>query len=160
MIQHKCLDYEKVCNLIDLKDADEYYAGTYITHKQMARWFVMLLVGFLTGLVAVFINFSIEKLADWKYHLIQTRIHECDTNRCLYQPLLIWIGINGGFALISAIFVVFISPAARGSGIPTVKCYLNGIKIPYVVRFSTLVAKIFGVIFAVAGGLACGKVNT
>jgi len=34
---------------------------------------------------------------------------------------------------------------------------LNGIKIPFVVRFSTLVTKVVGVIFAVSGGLACGK---
>jgi hypothetical protein len=39
-----------------------------------------------------------------------------------------------------------------------VKCYLNGIKIPQVVRFKTLISKMFGVAFAVSGGLACGKV--
>lgn len=39
-----------------------------------------------------------------------------------------------------------------------VKCYLNGIKIPQVARFKTLVSKMFGVAFAVSGGLACGKV--
>ena len=49
-------------------------------------------------------------------------------------------------------------PVGRGSGIPAVKCYLNGIKIPFVVRFKTLVCKVVGVIFAVTGGLACGKV--
>lgn len=38
-----------------------------------------------------------------------------------------------------------------------VKCYLNGIKIPHVVRFKTLVAKMFGVALAVTGGLAVGK---
>ena len=55
-------------------------------------------------------------------------------------------------------FNLFKKPAARGSGIPMVKCYLNGIKIPQVVRIETLLAKMFGVAFAVAGGLACGKV--
>jgi hypothetical protein len=38
-----------------------------------------------------------------------------------------------------------------------VKCYLNGIKIPQVVRIKTLIAKMFGVAFAVTGGLAVGK---
>ena len=52
-----------------------------------------------------------------------------------------------------------VKPVARGSGIPAVKCYLNGIKIPFIVRFSTLVTKVIGVIFAVSGGLACGKVS-
>ncbi len=50
-----------------------------------------------------------------------------------------------------------IKPSARGSGIPQVKCYLNGIKIPKVVRFQALVAKAFGVALSVSGGLACGK---
>jgi H+/Cl- antiporter ClcA len=42
-------------------------------------------------------------------------------------------------------------PAARGSGIPMVKCYLNGIKIPNVVRIKTLIAKMFGVALSVSG---------
>ena len=40
-----------------------------------------------------------------------------------------------------------------------VKCYLNGIKIPEIVRFKTLIAKMFGVAFSVGGGLAVGKVR-
>ena len=50
-----------------------------------------------------------------------------------------------------------IQPAARGSGIPQVKCYLNGIAVPHVLRLKALIAKVLGVIFAVAGGLAVGK---
>ena len=37
------------------------------------------------------------------------------------------------------------------------KCVLNGVKIPKVVRMKTLVAKVFGVTFAVASGLPLGK---
>ncbi len=60
--------------------------------------------------------------------------------------------------LLTKFYSLNIKPASRGSGIPMVKCYLNGIKIPQVVRFKTLVSKMFGVAFAVSGGLACGKV--
>ena len=49
-------------------------------------------------------------------------------------------------------------PVAGGSGIPQVKCYLNGVKVPRVVRIKTLVVKTIGVISAVVGGLAGGKV--
>ena len=38
-----------------------------------------------------------------------------------------------------------------------VKCYLNGIKIPKVVRLKTLVVKAVGVVTSVVGGLAGGK---
>lgn len=47
---------------------------------------------------------------------------------------------------------------ALGSGIPQVKCYLNGVKIPRIVRVRTLLVKTVGVITAVVGGLAGGKV--
>ena len=43
-------------------------------------------------------------------------------------------------------------PVAAGSGIPEIKCYLNGIKVPHVTRLTTLVSKAVGVLFSVAGG--------
>ncbi|CAF4385320.1 unnamed protein product, partial [Adineta steineri] len=48
-------------------------------------------------------------------------------------------------------------PAARGSGIPQVKCYLNGVAVPHVLSLKALIAKVLGVIFSVSGGLAVGK---
>ncbi|MBN3317962.1 CLCN6 protein, partial [Atractosteus spatula] len=48
-------------------------------------------------------------------------------------------------------------PIAAGSGIPEIKSYLNGVKIPGIVRFRTFVCKAVGVLFSVAGGLFVGK---
>ena len=42
---------------------------------------------------------------------------------------------------------------AAGSGIPEIKCYLNGVKVPHVTRIGTLAAKTIGVLFSVAGGM-------
>lgn len=50
-----------------------------------------------------------------------------------------------------AITVLF-QPVAAGSGIPEIKSYLNGVKIPGIVRLRTFVCKAAGVLFAVAGG--------
>lgn len=47
---------------------------------------------------------------------------------------------------------------AAGSGIPQIKCYLNGVKVPHVVRLKTIVVKVIGVVCSVAGGLIVGKV--
>lgn len=60
------------------------------------------------------------------------------------------------FAAIATMFV-WIEPVSAGSGIPEIKCYLNGIDLPRVVRVKTLVCKVAGVIFSVAAGLPVGK---
>jgi chloride channel 7 len=48
---------------------------------------------------------------------------------------------------------------AKGSGIPAVKCFLNGIKVPRLIRLKTLIVKVIGVISAILGGLWGGKVS-
>ena len=54
--------------------------------------------------------------------------------------------------MVYEISYLVLQPIAGGSGIPEIKCYLNGIKVPHVVRLKTLVAKAVGVLFSVAGG--------
>lgn len=59
---------------------------------------------------------------------------------------------------LGAALVTYLEPVAAGSGIPQVKCYLNGVKVPRIVRIKTLVVKAIGVVTSVIGGLAGGKV--
>lgn len=79
---------------------------------------------------------------------------------CLWLPYTMWVVSNVVPVLIGAILVSYIEPVAAGSGIPQVKCYLNGVKIPRVVRIKTLAVKTIGVICTVVGGLAGGKVSS
>uniref|UniRef100_A0A8C9J319 Chloride channel protein n=1 Tax=Panthera tigris altaica TaxID=74533 RepID=A0A8C9J319_PANTA len=71
--------------------------------------------------------------------------------------LLLWATLNSAFVLVGSAIVAFVEPVAAGSGIPQIKCFLNGVKIPHVVRLKTLVIKVSGVILSVVGGLAVGK---
>lgn len=71
---------------------------------------------------------------------------------------MIWIALNLVPVLIGSVLVAYVEPIAAGSGIPQVKCYLNGVKVPRVVRIKTLFVKIIGVIMTVVGGLAGAKV--
>jgi len=57
------------------------------------------------------------------------------------------------YALVAALIVVFVEPASGGSGIPEVKMILNGVKMPRVTRFKTLVCRVLGNIFSVSSGL-------
>lgn len=70
-------------------------------------------------------------------------------NLCVFSPFY--------NVLTASLFMCF-QPVAAGSGIPQIKCYLNGVKVPHVVRLKTIVVKVIGVICSVAGGLIIGKV--
>lgn len=60
------------------------------------------------------------------------------------------------FAAVASVFV-WIEPVSAGSGIPEVKCYLNGIDLPRVTELKTLVCKVLGVVCSVSAGLPVGK---
>lgn len=86
-------------------------------------------------------------------------VDQCVMEGCLWLPYMMWLVLNMIPVLIGAILVSYVEPVAAGSGIPQVKCYLNGVKIPRVVRIKTLAVKTIGVICTVVGGLAGGKVS-
>lgn len=67
-----------------------------------------------------------------------------------------FVTIQTMFAAIASMFV-WIEPVAAGSGIPEVKCYLNGIDLPRVGSPLTLICKVLGVVCSVSAGLPVGK---
>ena len=62
----------------------------------------------------------------------------------------LYVGVSSGL-------VVWVEPAAAGSGIPDMKGYLNGTNLRGALTCKALVAKAVGVVFAVGGGLCVGK---
>jgi chloride channel 7 len=74
----------------------------------------------------------------------------------LGSAFLVYLGYQTLFAAIASLFV-WIEPVSGGSGIPEIKCFLNGINLPRVVRIKTLLCKVVGVTFSVAAGLPVGK---
>ena len=72
------------------------------------------------------------------------------------SPFLAFLFYQTIFALAASLFV-YVEPVSGGSGIPEVKCFLNGIDLPRIVRLKTLVCKVVGVTFSVAAGLPVGK---
>jgi len=59
------------------------------------------------------------------------------------------------YAAVASAFVFF-EPAAGGSGIPEIKCFLNGVQIPRLLTWRTLVCKLAGLACSVASGLPLG----
>uniref|UniRef100_A0A669CRA5 Chloride channel protein n=1 Tax=Oreochromis niloticus TaxID=8128 RepID=A0A669CRA5_ORENI len=99
------------------------------------HWMMVFVIGVTVGLLA---------------------IEKCSDKGCLSLSLLELLAFNMTFVFIASVLVL-IEPVAAGSGIPEIKSYLNGVKIPGIVRLRTFLCKAAGVLFSVAGGLFVGK---
>nr|GMD87087.1 chloride channel protein CLC-D [Ipomoea batatas] len=145
------LDYEVIENYAYRREQakkEKLYVGYLIVMK----WFFSLLIGIGTGLVAVFINMSVENFAGWKYSLTFQIIQNS-----YFVGFLVYTLINLVLVFSSVYIITHFAPAAAGSGIPEIKGYLNGIDTHGILLFRTLIGKIFGSIGSVGSGLALGK---
>lgn len=174
--KYESLDYDLIENVIYLEHQHKSRFKNYIS-RELQRWLAILLIGLATALSGFFAFVVVDYLSKLKYTLVISLSNrpECIRNtttndnhqlppltnaevlKCILQPYAILIGWNSLFILAGASLVTYLAPVAAGSGIPVVKCYLNGVKIPQVVRFKTYVAKLLGVVSSVVGGLAVGK---
>lgn len=154
--KYESLDYDTCENHL-LLDEERKKGYKFIVQKNIARWFIFLLIGMITALIACAIDISIELLSEIKYASLSYYVDNYVTQGKLFIPYFMWIASNIVPVLIGSILVAYVEPIAAGSGIPQVKCYLNGVKIPRVVRIKTLFVKSVGVVCSVVGGLAGGK---
>lgn len=122
--------------------------------QSLGRWIAVAMVGVATGCVASGIDYGIVRLTELRFDLMRVLIGGGANWAVL---LLLQVALCGSFAAVAAVLVCFVSPLAAGSGIPEVKCRLNGLDLPFVVKSRTLLAKACGVLFSVSAGLPCGK---
>lgn len=67
------LDYDPCENHL-LQDEERKKGYKYVVRKNFARWFIFLLIGIFTALIACFVDISIDILSDLKYGSLKTRI--------------------------------------------------------------------------------------
>uniref|UniRef100_A0A671X3G5 Chloride channel protein n=1 Tax=Sparus aurata TaxID=8175 RepID=A0A671X3G5_SPAAU len=132
------------------KQSHTFYSGKQIFCKarkyEAIRWMMMFAIGVTVGLVGSLFAFIGAPPA----------VEKCSDKGCLPLSLLELLAFNMTFIFIASVLVL-IEPVAAGSGIPEIKSYLNGVKIPGIVRLRTFLCKAAGVLFSVAGGLFVGK---
>ncbi|XP_053379304.1 H(+)/Cl(-) exchange transporter 6-like [Mercenaria mercenaria] len=153
---YESLDYDICFN----KPFEDYLVAQTKEHSlskiEIIKWIITFLIGVSTGLVAFFIDTIVKQLSKLKFTTVDHSIQICSEDGCLAVSLLIMVLFNAGFVFIATCLTVY-EPVAAGSGIPEIKCYLNGVRIPRVARLKSLIAKAVGVLFSVAGGLFVGK---
>ncbi|XP_053706204.1 H(+)/Cl(-) exchange transporter 6 isoform X1 [Synchiropus splendidus] len=152
---YESLDYDRCVNepyVEVLEGLDNKKAKKY----EAIRWMIVFAIGTSVGLVGVFVDFFVRLLNNVKFTLVGESVEWCSEKGCLPLSLLELLAFNLTFIFIASVLVL-IEPVAAGSGIPEIKSYLNGVKIPGIVRLRTFLCKALGVIFSVAGGLFVGK---
>eukprot|EP00056_Hartaetosiga_gracilis_P005694 m.87790 g.87790 ORF g.87790 m.87790 type:complete len:868 (+) comp12249_c0_seq2:3-2606(+) len=156
------LDYDTCENKIFVKRLQDTSEENQKNRKKENRkedilqWILFFLVGITTAMIAFFIDYVVHQLMNWKFSNLVESVDYCKDNGCLALSLLYFVLFNVGFVSIAAVLTM-IAPVAAGSGIPEIKCYLNGVKLPGVTDFKTMIAKVIGVLFSVSGGMFVGK---
>uniref|UniRef100_A0A8C4HB77 Chloride channel protein n=1 Tax=Dicentrarchus labrax TaxID=13489 RepID=A0A8C4HB77_DICLA len=152
---YESLDYDRCINepyVEVLEGMDNKKAKKY----EAVRWMMMFAIGVTVGLVGLFVDFFVHLFTKIKFTLVGDSIEKCTDKGCFPLSLLELLAFNMTFVFIASVLIL-IEPVAAGSGIPEIKSYLNGVKIPGIVRLRTFFCKAAGVLFSVAGGLFVGK---
>uniref|UniRef100_A0A7S3G1X6 Chloride channel protein n=1 Tax=Palpitomonas bilix TaxID=652834 RepID=A0A7S3G1X6_9EUKA len=132
---------------------------THHLRKEIFSWVLIFLSGALTGCLAGAADVFLANMVILKFDIILLPFTDPTSDRYtgMYAPCLLFIAINFVLVTIASCFVVFVEPCSAGSGIPEIKTILNGVRLPGVLRWRTMVAKLTGVVFSAAGGLPIGK---
>jgi chloride channel 3/4/5 len=120
---------------------------------------MIISVGILTALLCYLITKQESFIFGLKYGICVEPFLESKRQCTSFIEFhwIVYIVLGTLYAIISSVIVTFISPLAKGSGIPEVKTILGGFIIKKFLGFHTLIAKFFGLIFSVASGLSLGK---
>ena len=123
-----------------------------------AKWAVCMVAGLLTGMVAFVIDIGTEAIDKAKWHLAAIAADGGGPWQVVWlRAVSVHTACCVTLVLIASSLVLFGEPIAGGSGIPEVKTYLQGCRVPRMLRVSTLLCKAVGVLCSVGGGLVCGK---
>lgn len=128
----------------------------YDSKRVFRKWIQTFLVGLLTGLVAVFIGFCTKSLSHKKFEILYELIEDERKEKIRFGSAFCFYLFYNLICVSIAWFTVYLAPHAAGSGIPEVKCFLNGLNVN-VLDLHTVLCKIIGIIFTVSSGLPAGK---
>ena len=133
------------------------FTAGYYKLRALLRWVLNLSIGIVVACLAVAITFTTHRMVSWRFSVVNALIDSSRGGTAEWAlPFLAFLGTALLLGLCATLPVVFVEPVAGGSGIPEVKSILNGVKLPRVTRFKTLVCKVVGNAFSVSAGLPVG----
>lgn len=133
---------------------------SYFPHSSRESLFRARLAGLLgiaVGLVCALVGFGVDQLTrglTLGLYISAGKLLQSDR---FWPGVVTFVVICLAFVAVAACMVVYIAPLGAGSGIPELKSYLNGVKIPGFLAMNSLFVKTVGICFSLASGLLCGK---
>eukprot|EP01059_Diplonema_ambulator_P037549 TRINITY_DN9986_c0_g1_i1.p1 TRINITY_DN9986_c0_g1~~TRINITY_DN9986_c0_g1_i1.p1 ORF type:complete len:848 (+),score=226.65 TRINITY_DN9986_c0_g1_i1:45-2588(+) len=150
MCKFEGLDYYKEENIVYKEHVEEKEEVT-----NTSKWIMFMMIGLAVGATAFVLFQTIEwlheKRTDWTLDIINPEDHGT-----YLEAYLVFVGSGAALTMASSFLVVFIAPAAAGSGVPDVMGYLNGVLVPHVFNVKTFIVKFISCVFAVGSGLPVG----
>eukprot|EP01132_Coremiostelium_polycephalum_P000989 gene989-1255_t len=120
--------------------------------KTFGKWAICFAIGVSVGLFAYIVKQSVEFVQEFKFKSSEKFIHRGDK----FIGFLVYYSINLLFGILASLVIIPVGQIASGSGIPEVKGYLNGIRIPHSMNVRTLLGKTISLIFSYSSGLVLG----
>ncbi len=127
--------------------------------RSLKRWLLCLSIGICTALLATGIIFATNRLSSFKFSVVDRYISSVEGKASaghVATAFAIFSAFSVAFATAGAVIVAYLEPLSAGSGIPELKAYINGVNIPRLLRFKTLVAKCLSLPLAMGSGLPVG----
>lgn len=92
-LKYESLDYDNIENQLFLEE-ERRMSHMGFRCLEISRWVVCGLIGFLTGLIACFIDIVVEKLAGLKYEVIKKNIENFTETGGLSISLILWAELS------------------------------------------------------------------
>jgi len=118
----------------------------------IVRYCILSCIGLVQGTVAHWCNYACHVCTEQKFG----HVADIMANGNMLKAFITFWAYQISFAAWASL-AVWIEPLSGGSGIPEVKCFLNGIDLPRLNDIQTGLCKVLGVIGSVAAGLPIGK---
>ena len=157
MAQHQSLDYHTVHNELLRTELFKLKQRDYIIDN-IQRWLVTCVVGLAIGVIGFALHYGIDNVSKYKFQFVSQYLQSDIVGVAPPWMLgfLLFTIINVALVTVGSVLIIFVVPAANGSGIPEVKGFLNGTAISRAMNVKTFVVKFISAVGAVASSLPVG----
>ncbi|KYR02929.1 chloride channel protein [Tieghemostelium lacteum] len=145
------LNFSVTDNLLLRSENEKVTRGRHL-QKTFGKWILCLILGVVVGCIAYIIKTIVGLLQNLKFHFANQYVMEGLKTKAFFT----YFGLNIMYVLLSCIVVIVSGPMSSSSGIPEVKGYLNGVKVPKSMTFKSLFGKIVSLTLSYSSGLFLG----